>query len=64
MCSQPSRSEAFLKLNTEQKKRYLCKLSLIEGIDPYCLKNADFNEDTSVLPPLRYIFANEFYHEN
>ena len=53
MSGAPCRSEAFLKLNNDQKKRYLSKLSLINGIDPYSLKKDDFTEDTSILPPLR-----------
>ena len=53
MSGETTRSEVFDKLNSDQKKRYLCKLSLIDGVDPYSLKRADFSEEPSILPPLR-----------
>ena len=53
MSDEATRSEAFYKLNSDQRKRYLCKLSLIDGVDPYSLKKADFTEEPSILPPLR-----------
>ena len=46
-------SERFLQLNVEDKKRYIAKLSLIDGIDPYILSDRDFSEDTAHLPSLR-----------
>ena len=51
--SSGARSERFLKLNVEDKKRYIAKLSLVDGIDPYMLSNKDFSEDTAHLPSLR-----------
>ena len=48
-----ARSERFLQLNVEDKKRYIAKLSLIGGIDPYVLPNKEFSEDTADLPSLR-----------
>lgn len=48
-----ARSERFLQLNVEDKKRYIAKLSLIDGIDPYALSNKEFSEDTAHLPSLR-----------
>ena len=47
------RSEWFLQLSAEDKKRYTTKLSLVEGIDPYVLSNNEFSEDTVHLPSLR-----------
>ena len=51
--SSGTRSERFLQLNVEDKKRYIAKLSLIDGIDPYMLSDRDFSEDTAHLPSLR-----------
>ena len=51
-CSK-GRSERFLQLNVEDKKRYIAKLSLIDGIDPYVLPNNEFSEDAVYLPSLR-----------
>ena len=51
--SSGARSERFLQLNVEDKKRYIAKLSLIDGIDPHMLSDRDFSEDTAHLPPLR-----------
>ena len=51
--SSGARSERFLQLNVEDKKRYIAKLSLIHGIDPYMLSDRDFSEDTAHLPSLR-----------
>ena len=48
-----ARSEQFLHLNVEDKKRYIAKLSLIDGIDPHMLSDRDFSEDTVHLPSLR-----------
>ena len=53
-----SRPEAFLKLNSDQKKRYLCKLSLIDGIDSYSLEKDDF---TDILPPFK---VKHFYERS
>ena len=39
--SSGARSERFLQLNVEDKKRYIAKLSLIDGIDPYLLSDRD-----------------------
>ena len=51
--SSGARSERFLQLNVQDKKRYIAKLSLIDGIDPYVLSNKEFSEDTAHLPSLR-----------
>ena len=51
-CSE-ERSERFLHLNVEDKKRYLAKISLIGGKDPYALPKADFSQDPIQLPSLR-----------
>lgn len=54
VCSHSERrSDRFLKLNIEDKKRYIAKLSLIDGIDPYVLPSSEFSEDTVCLPSLR-----------
>ena len=47
------RSEWFLQLSAEDKKRYTAKLSLVEGINPYVLSNNEFSEDKVHLPSLR-----------
>ena len=51
--SSGARSERCLQLTVEDKKCYIAKLSLINGIDPYVLSNKDFSEDMAHLPPLR-----------
>ena len=51
--SSGARSERILQLNVEDKKRYIAKLSLIDGIDPYMLSDRDFSEGTAHLPSLR-----------
>ena len=51
--SSGARSQRFLQLNVEDKKRYIAKLSLIDGIDLYMLSDRDFLEDTAQLPSLR-----------
>ena len=51
--SSGARSERFLQLNVEDKKRYIAKVSLIDGIDPYMLSDNDFSEDRAHLPSLR-----------
>ena len=51
--SSGARSEWFLRLNVEDKKRYIAKLSLMDGIDPYILSDTDFSEDTAHLSSLR-----------
>ena len=43
----------FLHLNVEDKKRYLAKISLIGGKDPYALPKAEFSQDPIQLPSLR-----------
>ena len=43
----------FFQLNVEDKKHYIAKLSLIDGIDPHMLFDRDFSEDTAHLPSLR-----------
>ena len=54
MAEGSSRSEQFLKLPSEERKRYLSKIALLSGIDPYTFKMGDLSEDIAVLPPLRY----------
>ena len=51
------RSEQFLRLSSEEKKRYLSKIKLLGGIDPYTLKRGDLSSDIAILPPLRYLFT-------
>ena len=51
--SSGARSERFLQLNVEDKKRYIARLSLIGRIDPYMLSDRHFLEDTAHLPSLR-----------
>lgn len=47
-------SEAFYKLSSEEEKqRYLQKLALIDGLDPYSLQAAQLSEDIASLPTLR-----------
>ena len=48
-----SRSDEFMKLGSDSKKRYLSKIAIIDGIDPYTLKGSDLSENISILPPLR-----------
>ena len=48
-----SRSQCFLKLPSEGRKRYLSKIALLNGTDPYTLKVGDFLEDLAALPPPR-----------
>ena len=50
------RSEQFLSLTCGEKKRYLSKIELLDGVDPYTLKKGDLSNDIAVLPPLRYFF--------
>ena len=47
------RSELFLKLKSEERRRYLSKIALIGGVDPFTLKKEDLIEDTTVLPLIR-----------
>ena len=47
------RSVEFYKLSKEEKERYVSKLILIDGVDPYSLAAADLVEDIECLPPLR-----------
>ena len=51
--SSGAQSKRFLQLTVEDKKCYVAKLSLIDGIDSYVLSNKDFSEDTAHLPSLR-----------
>lgn len=53
MSLEKPRSDEFVKLSSDSKKRYLSKIAIIDGVDPYTLKGSDFSEDVSVLPPLR-----------
>ena len=46
-------SEHFLRLNVEDNKRYLAKISLIGGKDPYALPKVEFSHDPIQLPSLR-----------
>ena len=48
-----SRSDYFFALNNEAKQRYQDKIALVDGIDPYALKQHDLIHDVSQLPPLR-----------
>ena len=47
------RSDEYFKLDKAQKGRYLSKVKLLDGQDPYTLKDSDLTEDLSSLPPLR-----------
>ena len=40
-----------------KKKRYLSKITLLSGIDPYILKMDELLDDIAILPPLRYLFT-------
>ena len=51
--SSGAQSERYLQLNFKDKKRYIAKLSLTDGIDPYILSNKEFSENTAHLPSLR-----------
>jgi len=46
-------SEYFSQLSSKEKQRYLSKVLLLGGIDPYALKSKDLSEDSSLLPPIR-----------
>ena len=52
MVIEKPRSDKFMKLDGDSKKRYMLKIVSIDGVDPYTLKGSDFSKDTSVLPPL------------
>ena len=47
------RSEHFLGLDSEAKKRYVAKTTLIGGTDPYTLKQRDLPQDITDLRLLR-----------
>ena len=44
-----------MKMNMEAKPRYLEKISMINGIDPYGLSNADKSSDEHDLPNVGYL---------
>ena len=46
-------SDVFYKLESESKKRYIEKISLINNEDPFALKKTDLSQDESLLPSLR-----------
>lgn len=49
------KSEAgFYGLTTEFQSRYLNKLALCDGIDPYCMKKGEFSTDFIDLPNLQF----------
>ena len=48
-----SRSDRFYSLKKDEQERYLAKLTLIGGTDPYTLKSTDLSEDISLLPSIR-----------
>ena len=56
MAKSIARSEQFLRLNREESKRYLSKIAILDGIDPYTLKMDELSDDIAILPPLRYLF--------
>jgi len=42
-----------MKLDSDARNdSYLLNIMIINGVDPYTLKENDFSEDTSILPPL------------
>ena len=57
MAEGSSRSEQSLKLTSEERKRYLSKIALLSGIDPYTLKMGDLSEDIAVLP-IKSLFSH------
>jgi hypothetical protein len=50
MYGDSSCSDYFLSLANDSKKRYLQKVSLINGKDPYTLKKSDFSQDKNDFP--------------
>ena len=47
------RSDYFYSLKKEEQKRYLAKLTLVGGVDPYTISDTDFSQDVGLLPSLR-----------
>ena len=42
-----------MKLDSDARKWYLLKISIIDDVDPYTLKGSEFSEYVSILPSLR-----------
>jgi hypothetical protein len=59
MYGDSSCSDYFLSLANDSKKRYLQKVSLINGKDPYTLKKSDFSQDKDDFPNFQY---PDLYH--
>ena len=44
----------YYSLTEDMKRRYVGKLSLIDGIDPYARKRGEYSRDRSLLPRITY----------
>jgi len=53
MAKKLGRSNCFYSLKKDEQQRYLVKLTLVGGMDPYTISDTDFSQDVSLLPSLR-----------
>ena len=47
----------FYGLSQEMKSRYLTKIAIINGQDPYALNKGEFTKDQEQLPLLGYVYS-------
>jgi len=54
MAKKLARSDCFYSLKKNKQERYLAKLRLFDGVDPYTLRETDFTQNVGLLPSLRW----------